>query len=227
MTAVTTNRFKGDTLRASVGFDWRQGVAAKGLHAPQVRTYVQATGRRRGLSAQVTLGLVGSFDQYPRATWARLTSVRMPSAGEYSPVYNPGRPGSHSDNNPPVPFTVPSSDQTVQITHPGDEANLLTYVEVAGPVTRNAVTGQPIGADWGLAVFDTATGHTIHQYMDPEGNMFYSSFAVIPDYAIALTPEQPSTYSRTTNDHITGAVAIDTVTFSGSQTISIGMLPWG
>jgi len=114
------------------------------------------------------------------AAVARLTSVRMPSAGEYSPVYNPGGPGSDPDNNPPVPFTVPSSDQTVQITHPGDEANLVTYVEVASAVTRNAVTGQPIGADWGLAVFDTATGHTIHQYMDPEGNMFYSSFAVSP-----------------------------------------------
>jgi len=46
--------------------------------------------------------------------------------------------------------------------------------------------------------------------------MFYSSFAVSPDYEIELTPEQPSTYSRATNDHITGSAAIDTVTFSGS-----------
>jgi hypothetical protein len=97
------------------------------------------------------------------AAVARLQSVRMPSSGDYSPVYNPGGPGSDPDSNPPVPFTVPSSDQTVQITHAGAFADLVTYVEVDGPVVRNSVTGQPIGADWGLAVYDTATGHTVNQ----------------------------------------------------------------
>jgi hypothetical protein len=150
------------------------------------------------------------------AALARLQSVRMPSGGDYSPVYNPGGPGSDPANNPPVPFTVASSDQTVQITPAGEQADLVTYVEVDGPVTRNSVTGQPIGADWGLAVFDTATGHTINQYMDPEGNMFYSSFAVSPDFAIVLTQAQPTTYSRATNDHINGSSAIDTVSFSGA-----------
>ena len=150
------------------------------------------------------------------AAVARLQSVRMPSSGDYSPVYNPGGPGSDPANNPPVPFTVASSDQTVQITPAGEQPDLVTYVEVDGPVTRNSVTGQPIGANWGLAVFDAATGHTINQYMDPEGNMFYSSFAVSPDFAIVLTQTQPTTYSRATNDHITGSSALDTVSFSGT-----------
>jgi serralysin len=52
--------------------------------------------------------------------------------------------------------------------------------------------------------------------MDPQGKLFYSSFAVSPDYVITLTPEQPSTYSRATNDDITGSAVIDTVTFSGA-----------
>lgn len=154
------------------------------------------------------------------AAVARLQSVRLPSSGDYSPVYNPGGPGNDPANNPPGPFTVPSADQTVAITHSsgqsGDVANLVTYVEVDGAVVRNSMTGQPIGADWGLAVYDTATGHTVNQYVDPTGKLFYSSFAVSPDYAIVLTEDEPSNYSRATNDQITGSSAIDTVTFSGS-----------
>ncbi len=150
------------------------------------------------------------------AAMARLQSVRMPSSGEYSPVYNPGGPGSDPDNNPPGPFTVPSSDQTVAITQPGSPANFVSYIEVDGPVTRNSVTGQPVGADWGLAVYDTSTGHTINQFVDPEGRVFYSSFSVSADFDISLTEQQPSTYSRATNDQISGSSQINTVSFSGS-----------
>ena len=149
------------------------------------------------------------------AAIARLQSVRLPSSGDYSPVYNPGGPGSDPDNNPPVPFTVPSSDHTVAISHAGEQGDFVTYVEVDGPATRDNATGQPIGADWGLAVYDSATGHTINQYVDPLGNIFYSSFAVSPNFSIALTQEEPSTHSRATNDDITGTAAINSVHFSG------------
>jgi hypothetical protein len=165
------------------------------------------------------------------AAIAQLQSVRMPSSGDYSPVYNPGGPGSDPENNPPGPFTVPSSDQTIAISRV-DEASdsqvgLVTYVEVDGAVTRDADSGQPIGADWGLAVFDSATGHTVNQYVDPTGKLFYSSFAVSPDFSIVLTEAQPSDYSRATNDQITGTGGIDSVAFSGDmdQYVRTGSLP--
>ncbi|HEY7802905.1 MAG TPA: DUF4214 domain-containing protein, partial [Orrella sp.] len=177
------------------------------------------------------------------AAIAQLQSVRMPSGGDYSPVYNPGGPGSDPENNPPGPFTVPSSDQTIAISRSGEAADsgddsavvstvgstvgLVTYVEVDGVVTRDADTGQPIGADWGLAVFDSATGHTVNQYVDPTGKVFYSSFAVSPDFSIVLTEAQPSDYSRATNDQITGTGGIDSVAFSGDmdQYVRTGSLP--
>jgi len=146
----------------------------------------------------------------------RLQSVRMPSGDGYSPVYNPGGPGNDPDNNPPGPFTVPSSDQTVDITHDFTAASFVSYVEVDGQVVHNAITGQPIGVDQGLAVEDTSTGHKINQYIDPDGKIFYSSFEVSPIYEIQLTEAQPSTYSRVTDDQITGSAQINRVSFSGS-----------
>ncbi|UOD50415.1 DUF4214 domain-containing protein [Orrella daihaiensis] len=150
------------------------------------------------------------------AAIAQLQTIRMPSSGDYSPVYNPGGPGNDPENNPPVPFTVPSSDQTVAITHDFDDGAFVSYVEVDGPVVRNTLTGQPIGADWGLAVDDLSTGHQIHQYIDPDGKIFYASFEVSPIYDIRLTDSNPSTNSRVTDDQIFGSDAINTVTFAGS-----------
>ena len=150
------------------------------------------------------------------AAIAQLQTIRMPSSGDYSPVYNPGGPGNDPENNPPVPFTVPSSDQTVAITHDFDNGAFVSYVEVDGPVVRNALTGQPIGANWGLAVDDLSTGHQIHQYRDPDGKIFYASFAVSPIYEIRLSDSNPSTYSRVTDDQILGSDDINTVTFAGS-----------
>jgi len=151
-----------------------------------------------------------------RAAIDRLQSIRMPSGDGYSPVYNPGGPGNDPENNPVGPFTVPSSDQTVQITHDFLASSFVSYVEVNGPVVRNSVTGQPIGADRGLAVDDTRTGHKINQFMDPDGKIFFSSFAVSPIYEIRLTPESPSTHSRVTDDQIFGSAQINSVIFSGS-----------
>lgn len=150
------------------------------------------------------------------AAIAQLQTIRMPSAGDYSPVYNPGGPGNDLENNPPVPFTVPSSDQTAQITHDLDDGAFVSYVEVDGSVARNLLTGQPIGADWGLAVDDLSTGHQIHQYIDPDGKIFYASFDVSPIYDIRLTESGPSTNSRVTDDQIFGSDDINTVTFAGS-----------
>lgn len=150
------------------------------------------------------------------AAIARLQSVRMPSGDGYSPVYNPGGPGNDPDNNPPGPFTVASSDQTVTITHDFASSSFVTYVEVDGPVVRNAITAQPIGANRGLAVDDTSTGHQVFQYMDPDGKIFYASFAVSPVYNIELTETSPSTHSRVTDDRINGTADLNTVTFSGA-----------
>lgn len=147
---------------------------------------------------------------------ARLQTVRMPSGEGYSPVYNPGGPGNDPDNNPPGPFTVASSDQTVTITHDDEARSFVTYVEVEGPVVRNVITAQPIGANRGLAVDDTSTGHQVFQYMDPDGKIFYASFAVSPMYDILLTESSPSTSSRVTDDHITGSAGLNTVTFTGT-----------
>lgn len=150
------------------------------------------------------------------AAIAQLQTIRMPSSGDYSPVYNPGGPGNDPQNNPPVPFTVPSSDQTVAITHDFDAGAFVSYVEVDGPVARNSLTGQPIGANWGLAVDDLSTGHQINQYIDPDGKIFYASFAVSPIYEIRLSDSTPSTYSRVTDDQIFGLGELNSVSFSGS-----------
>jgi hypothetical protein len=160
------------------------------------------------------------------AAIAQLQTVRMPSSGDYSPVYNPGGPGNDPENNPPVPFTVPSSDQTVQITQDFAEAAFVSYVEVDGPVARNALTGQPIGANWGLAVDDLSTGHQINQFIDPDGKIFYTSFSVSPIYEIRLTEADPTNYSRVTDDQIIGSEVLNTVSFAGSfdQYVRVGDL---
>lgn len=112
------------------------------------------------------------------AAIARLTSVRMPSSGGYSPVYNPGGPG----NDPtavgaaPGPFTVPSTDHSVAITNDLDGSQVATFVEVDGTVARNPFTGQPIGTLLGLAIEDIVTGQRINAYLDPQGRLFYASF---------------------------------------------------
>lgn len=107
----------------------------------------------------------------------RLTSIRMPSTGSYSPVYNPGGPGNNPANNPAGPFTVPSSDQTVTITNNIQNGGYVAYIEIDGPVAKNA-QGQPIGTLQGVAVINNATGFTINAYVDPNGKRFYASFPV-------------------------------------------------
>ena len=111
------------------------------------------------------------------AAIARLVSIRMPSSGPYSPVYNPGGPGNSPATNPAGPFTVASSDQTVSITNNLRDGAYVAYVEIDGPVARN-VSGQPIGALQGPAIINNATGFTVHAYVDPTGKRFYASFPV-------------------------------------------------
>ncbi len=112
------------------------------------------------------------------AAIARLSAVRMPSAGGYSPVYNPGGPG----NDPtrpgaaPGPFTVPSTDHRIAVTNDLDGRQVATFVEVDGAVQRDPGTGQPIGTLVGVAVEDILTGQRINAYRDPQGRLFYSSF---------------------------------------------------
>ena len=117
------------------------------------------------------------------AAIARLSSVRWPSSGDYSPVYNPGGPGNdpNAPGAAPGPWTVPSTDGSVAITNDLAGTQLVTFVEVDGPVQRNPVTGQPIGTLLGVAVQDIVTGKTINAYRDPQGLLFYASF----------TPDQP------------------------------------
>ncbi len=110
----------------------------------------------------------------------RLQSIRMPSGEGYSPVYNPGGPGNDPGNNPPVPFTVASSDQTIEITNDFQHSSFVSYIEIDGPVARDAVSGQPIGTLMGLAVHDSSTNHDIYEYVDPTGRRFYTSFKVSP-----------------------------------------------
>lgn len=112
------------------------------------------------------------------AAIARLMTIRMPSSGAYSPVYNPGGPGNDPANNPDVPFTVASSDQSFAIQNDIGVGSFVSYAEVAGAVARDPSTGQPIGTLVGMAVYDTQTGHTINQYVDPNGVLFYASFQV-------------------------------------------------
>jgi hypothetical protein len=111
------------------------------------------------------------------AAISRLTSIRMPSSGIYSPVYNPGGPGNNPASNPPGPFTVPSSDQTVAITNNIQNGAYVAYIEIDGPVAKNA-QGQPIGVLQGVAVINNATGFTINAFIDPNGKRFYASFPV-------------------------------------------------
>jgi hypothetical protein len=111
------------------------------------------------------------------AAIAQLTSIRMPSTGAYSPVYNPGGPGNNPASNPAGPFTVGSSDQTVAITNNLAHGAYVAYIEIDGPVTKNA-KGQPIGTLQGVAVTNNATGFTIKAYVDRDGRRFYASFPV-------------------------------------------------
>ena len=108
---------------------------------------------------------------------ARLASIRMPSSGAYSPVYNPGGPGNDPASNPAGPFTVPSSDQTVAITNHMQTGAYVAYIEIDGPVAKNA-QGQPIGTLQGPAIINNATGFTVNAYIDPNGKRFYASFPV-------------------------------------------------
>ncbi len=149
------------------------------------------------------------------AAIAQLTTVHMPSAGDYRPVYNPGGPGNDPASNPDVPFTVPSSPHSIEIAQLQGANPYVTFVEVDGAVYRDPDSQQPIGANWGLAVHDTATGHKVWQYVDPNGNMFYASFEVSATFHIALDAEHPSTSSRPTDDQIAGTAGINTVSYQG------------
>lgn len=108
---------------------------------------------------------------------ARLATIRMPSSGSYSPVYNPGGPGNNPSGNPVGPFTASSSDQTINITNSMQGGAYVTYVEIDGPVAKNQL-GQPIGQLQGVAIINNATGYTVNAYIDPAGKRFYSSFLV-------------------------------------------------
>ena len=114
------------------------------------------------------------------AAMARLASIRMPSSGAYSPVFNPGGPGNNPSSNPVGPFTVASSDHTVSITNNLENGAYVTYVEIDGSVAKNAL-GQPIGTLQGVAITNNATGYTVNAYVDPTGKRFYSSFPVSKD----------------------------------------------
>jgi hypothetical protein len=110
---------------------------------------------------------------------ASLATVRMPSSGNYSAVYNPGGPGNNpASNNANVPFTVPSSDQTVNITNNLSTGNYVTYVTIGCVPTLDS-SGQPTGTLQGPAVINNATGYTVNAYIDTNNCTFYSSFPVI------------------------------------------------
>jgi len=111
---------------------------------------------------------------------AKLTTISMPASGQYSAVYNPGGPGNDPANNPDIPFTVASSNQSFAIENDLFNNSFVTYAEVAGSVARDSATGQPLGTLVGMAVYDTQTGHTINQFIDPNGVLFYASFDVRP-----------------------------------------------
>lgn len=117
----------------------------------------------------------------------QIKGVEMPSAGDYSPVYNPGGPGNDPENGPPGPFTVPSSPHTVNVENDLEQNSNISYVEVDGPVMRNPFSGIPIGNNLGLAVKDLATGHEIYNYVDPNGKNFYASFPAATAEATDLT----------------------------------------
>jgi hypothetical protein len=117
----------------------------------------------------------------------QIKRVALPSEGDYSAVYNPGGPGNDPENGPPGPFTVSSSPQVIEVTDTIGQPTKVSYVEVDGPVLRNPFSGTPIGQEVGLAVKDLATGHEIYQYTDPDGKVFYASFAAADDQATDLT----------------------------------------
>jgi len=151
------------------------------------------------------------------AAIARLSAVRMPSANGYQPVYNPGGPGNDpgAAGAAPGPFTVASSDQRLAISHDLAGQGLATFVEVDGPVLRNPFDARPIGSLLGIALEDTATGQRINAYRDPQGLLFYASFAAAADQATdlpsGLTSSEPIDLIDTT------ALASDTsLTVSGS-----------
>lgn len=116
-----------------------------------------------------------------------IKSVELPSSGDYSVVYNPGGPGNNPSNNPPAPFTVPSTSQEINVNNDITNISNVSYVEVDGAVMRNPYSGQPIGENMGVAVKDLASGYEIYQYLDPDGKVFYSSFAAVSDLATDLT----------------------------------------
>jgi len=117
-----------------------------------------------------------------QAAIEQIARVWMPSAGEYSPVYNPGGPGNDPGSNPSVPFTVPSSPQSVEVSNLIGQDPYVSFVEIDGTVYRDPQSGQPVGEKLGVALHDTRTGHVIHQYSDPYGRLFYASFDVEAEF---------------------------------------------
>jgi Ca2+-binding RTX toxin-like protein len=138
------------------------------------------------------------------AAVARLYSIRMPSGEGRSPVYNPGGPGNDPGNNPPVRFTVASSDQTIEITNDFQDSSFVSYIEIDGPVAKDAVSGQPIGTLIGLAVHDSSINHTIYQYVDPTGKRFYAS----DDFVIEINIV---TGDNRNNSNLTGSAGVDQI----------------
>lgn len=109
---------------------------------------------------------------------SHLSAIRMPSSGAYSPVYNPGGPGNNVAAGPAINWTVPSSDQTFQISNDLIQASYVSYVEVDGPVMKDMAAGYPIGTYLGVAAIDTQTGYQVGAYIDPNGKHFYTSMPV-------------------------------------------------
>ena len=128
----------------------------------------------------------------------------MPSGEGYSPVYNPGGPGNDPGNNPPVRFTVASSDQTIEITNDFQDSSFVSYIEIDGPVAKDAVSGQPIGTLMGLAVHDSSINHTIYQYVDPTGKRFYASDEFVIEINIV-------TGDNRNNSNLTGSAGVDQI----------------
>lgn len=151
-----------------------------------------------------------------------LRTVRMPSGNGYQAVYNPGGPGN-APNAPGAasgPFTVPSQDHTTPIQMDLHGERQATFVEVDGAVLRNPVNLLPVGRLLGVAVKDTVSGQTINAYRDPDGKVFYASFAASPDQAphlpIRRTDLQPIDLIDSTAFSSAHNAADDTVTVSGS-----------
>lgn len=126
-----------------------------------------------------------------QAAIEQIARIHMPSGGDYSPVYNPGGPGNDPGANPPVPFTVPSSEQFTQVSQQIGLNPYVTFVEIDGSVYRDPVTGQPVGEDQGMALHDTQTGHKVHQYIDPYGRIFYASFDVSDEFTAPSNDSLP------------------------------------